>query len=174
MGLLLLLALGLEPVALHNVSSGQVERIPIDGGITVITFVSAVCPVSSDYGDRMAALYREYSGRARFLFVNSNHNEPVDMVRKHARASEYPFPVYRDVGNVLADRLGATMTPQAFVLDHAGQVRYRGHIEDSRNPARTRVRGLGDAIASLLEAKPVTVTGTKAFGCTIKRLRKTW
>ena len=74
-------------------------------------------------------------------------------------------------GNAAADRFGATVTPESYVMDSTGTVRYHGQIDDSRNAARVRVRGLRMALDAVLDGKPVGIQETKAFGCSIKRVR---
>jgi peroxiredoxin len=140
---------------------------------TVLVFYSTVCPISNDYNDRINALHRTYSAKGvRVLLINANSNESLADIEQHHKAAELLLPVYKDRSNVLADRLGASVTPEAFLLDRDGTLRYQGHIDDSRNPARTRVRGLTTALDELLAGKPVTKSQSKAFGCTIKRVRK--
>jgi hypothetical protein len=80
--------------------------------------------------------------------------------------------VYKDANNVLANRFGAEVTPETYVIDSSGIIRYHGSIDDSQNEARIRTRGLRNALDALLAGKPVEVTQTKAFGCTIKRVRR--
>jgi hypothetical protein len=73
----------------------------------------------------------------------------------------------------VANRFDAQVTPENFVIDSAGVIRYHGSIDDSQNEARIRTRGLRLALDALLGGKPVPIPETKAFGCTIKRVRKT-
>jgi hypothetical protein len=80
--------------------------------------------------------------------------------------------VYKDPGNLLADQLGATVTPEVYVFDNAGVLRYHGQVDDSRNPARVKAHTLRAALDELLAGKSVTRAETKAFGCTIKRVKK--
>jgi thiol-disulfide isomerase/thioredoxin len=142
------------------------------GQVTVVTFISTVCPVSNSYNGRMNDLYRDYTARGvRFLFMNSNQNEPESTVREHARSAGYVFPVYKDAGAVVADRFGAQSTPETFLLDRAGTVRYHGRIDDAMNPARVKHNSLRLALDAVLAGGEVAAPETKAFGCTIKRAR---
>jgi hypothetical protein len=137
--------------------------------ITVLTFISARCPISNSYNLRMQSLYRDYSARGvKFRFVNANANESDDEVTAHAKQAGYPFPVERDP-NGLAGRFGADMTPTTYVLDRTGAVRYHGAIDDAQNEARIKHRYVRDALDALIAGKPVPVAETKSFGCTIKR-----
>jgi hypothetical protein len=59
------------------------------------------------------------------------------------------------------------------VIDNSGAIRYHGSIDDNMNESRVRTRRLRAALDALLAGNPVPSTETKAFGCTIKRVRKT-
>jgi len=140
---------------------------------TAVIFVSAKCPISNAYADRMSALYREYSAKGvRFLFLNANSNEDAAEVAQHIKEVSFPFAVYKDINNRVADSAGADLTPESYVIDAAGVLRYHGAIDDSTNEARVKRRGLRDALDAVLAGKPVATAEIKAFGCTIKRVRK--
>jgi thiol-disulfide isomerase/thioredoxin len=140
------------------------------GEVTVVTFISTTCPVSNSYNDRMKDLYRYYAGKGvKFVFLNSNQNESAAAIQDHARQAGFEFPVHKDAGNVLADRFGAQYTPESFLLDRTGNIRYHGRIDDAQNPARVRQNSLRLALDAVLSGGEVAVGETKAFGCTIKR-----
>jgi thiol-disulfide isomerase/thioredoxin len=152
---------------------GKDVRVETAGRLTVVVFLSSVCPISNDYNDRMIALYREYEPKGiQFLFVNANSNETAQEIAQHIKTAEYPFPVYQDPDNRVADKLGAAVTPEVFILDREGRLRYKGQIDDARNPARVQVHGVRSAIEDLLAGREVARQETKAFGCTIKRVKK--
>jgi alkyl hydroperoxide reductase subunit AhpC len=141
--------------------------------VTVVVFISTVCPVSNSYNLRMKELYRVYAPKGvKFEFLNANQNESPAEVEDHARRVGFPFPVMRDANNAMADRLGAEYTPESFVIDREGVVRYRGRIDDAQNPARVRQSSLRLAIDAVLAGRDAPTPETKAFGCTIKRVRK--
>src|SRR5207244_790 len=102
-----------------------------------------------------------------FLFVNSNSNETAAEMKIYSKQAVLEFPVYRDEGNRMADLFGAQTTPEMFVFDGDGVVRYHGAIDDAQNPARVKVHGLRSAIEAVLAGKPVDPERTKAFGCTL-------
>ena len=141
---------------------------------TAVIFISTKCPVSNAYNDRMNAIYKEFSGKGvQLLFVNANDNEALDEMREHAKSARFEFPVYKDPANTLADKLGAQSTPETFVFDRAGQLKYHGYIDDQKNEARVKVDGLRQALNAVLSGAAPNPAETKAFGCTIKRARKT-
>jgi peroxiredoxin len=159
---------------LSDLAGKEVAFSSLKGAVTVVTFISTICPISNAYDDRMNAVYRDYSSKGvKFIFVNANSNEPASAVEQHARDVGFEFPVYKDARNVVADRFGATVTPESYVIDSSGIIRYHGQIDDNRNQARVRLPALRQALDAVLAGKPVEVRETKAFGCTIKRLRRT-
>jgi thiol-disulfide isomerase/thioredoxin len=145
----------------------------LKGDTTVVVFLSARCPVSNAYNQRMEALYQDYGAKSvKFVFVNANANEPAKEVGEHAKEAGFTFPVYRDSGDVAA-RFNAQVTPETFVIDKQGIIRYHGAIDDAQNEARIKKRGLRMALDEVLAGKPVTIAETKAFGCTVKRAHRT-
>lgn len=151
--------------------SGKPVAVNPAAGVTVVTFISTRCPVSNGYNDRMISLYEAYGKKGvQFFFVNANSTEPVSEVKEHIGQAGYPFPVYKD--GTAAEALGAEFTPEAFVLDKAGKLVYHGYIDDSKNTARVTNPALQKAIDATLAGKPVAEARTRAFGCTIKRARR--
>jgi len=145
----------------------------LKGPITVVTFIATQCPVSNSYNQRMTDVYKDYSAKnVKFIFVNANRSEPASEVRDHANRVGFPFAVYKDPDNVLANRFDAQVTPESFVIDGSGTIRYHGSIDDNQNESRVHTRRLRAALDALLAGQAVPQTETKAFGCTIKRVRK--
>jgi peroxiredoxin len=156
----------------RDLGGAPVQFTSLRGPVTVVTFVSTQCPVSNSYNDRMNAIYKEYNARGvKFVFLNANGNEPAAQVADHAR-QHFSFPVYKDENNVVADRFGASVTPEAFVIDDTGVVRYHGSVDDSQDVRRTQEPRLRNAIDAVLAGKKVERAETKAFGCSIKRMKK--
>ena len=158
---------------LQDLQGKKVSYNSLKGDVTVVTWVSVQCPVSNDYNDRMNAVYNDYSKKGvKFIFLNSNSTEPADAVASHAKSSGFAFPVYKDDGNVVADKFGAQVTPESFVMDKTGKIVYHGYIDDQRNLSKVTDQGLRNALDAVLGGKAVAKAETKAFGCTLKRSRK--
>jgi protein-disulfide isomerase len=153
---------------------GAPATIKTEGKITAVVFIATQCPISNDYNERMKALYADYASKGvQFVFVNSNSTEPPEEVARHAKQHGFQFAVYKDPDNKEADRFAAEVTPHVFVLDKTGTVAYRGAIDDQRNEEKVTKKPLREALDALLTGKAVPVTEHKAFGCTIKRAKKT-
>jgi peroxiredoxin len=137
---------------------------------SVLIFVAVQCPVSNAYNERMEKLAQDFKARGITLIgINANVTETAESVKSHAAANNLTFPILKDPGNKIADRLGATKTPEAYVLDSSNKLVYHGRIDNSKEPAGVNSSELRDALESLLAGKPIEKTTAMAFGCTIKR-----
>ena len=89
-------------------------------------------------------------------------------------ACKIDFPVLKDLNNKLADRLGATRTPEVFVLDRERTVRYQGRIDDQFGVGFVRKtvgnRELQSALDDLLAGHGVAKPKSPAVGCLIGRV----
>jgi peroxiredoxin len=137
----------------------------------VLIFISVQCPVSNGYNERMEKLAQDYKAKGvNVIGVNSNVTEPIGAVKAHAADKHFTFTVLKDDGNKIADRLGATRTPEAFVIDASGKLVYHGRIDNSQNTANITSNDLRDALDEMVSGKQVSKTGGAAFGCSIKRV----
>jgi len=137
----------------------------------VLIFISVQCPVSNAYNDRMEKLTLDYKAKGvNVIGINSNNTEPAGAVKSHASDKHLTFTILKDDGNKIADRLGATKTPEVYVIDAGGKLVYHGRIDNSQKTEGITSNDLRDALDEMLAGKPVTQTGGAAFGCTIKRV----
>jgi peroxiredoxin len=143
-----------------------------DSKAILVLFIATQCPVSNDYNSRMAELYKEYHEKdIAVLGINSNKQESVSECKEHAEKNGFGFPVLKDEKNVIADMFEASVTPEAYVLEpKTYTILYHGRIDDSRNESNVEVYDLDNALNEVLSGKKVSVSETKAFGCTRKRV----
>lgn len=137
---------------------------------TVLIWLSAQCPVVKMYNERIAQISAEFKERGiNFVGINSNATEGIDWVKSNAE-EHYKFPVLIDKGNVLADKLGASVTPEAYFFNTSGVLLYHGAIDNDRSGRNIQEQYLKTAFEATLGGKPVERTKANAFGCTIKRV----
>lgn len=137
---------------------------------SVLIFVATKCPVSNAYNERMERLAQEFKARGvNVIGINPNVAESAAAVKAHAVENKLSFPVLKDPANKIADRLGATVTPEAYFLDAGNKLIYHGRIDNAKDEANVASSELREAIEATLAGKPVTKTTANAFGCTIKR-----
>jgi peroxiredoxin/mono/diheme cytochrome c family protein len=145
--------------------------------LVVVAFLQTECPLSGLYAPRLAELARAYEKRGvTFFGVDANTQDSLSGLARFAQRQELTFPLLKDVGNELADRLDAQRTPEVFVLDSMRVVRYRGRVDDQfgfgvHRPAPTR-SDLAIALDELLAGKSVSIARTEPAGCKISRTKK--
>ncbi len=143
--------------------------------IVVLTWWSYKCPWSRGCDPYFNQLAKEYGKKGVLLLaIDSNKPavDPPDGIKAYCEENKIVFPVLIDPGNKIADIYGAKQTPEVYVIDKKGIVRYHG-APDSRDSIKKAgekdyVRAAVDA---LLAGAEVEKKESKAFGCTIKRVQ---
>jgi peroxiredoxin len=138
----------------------------------VVMFIATQCPYSNAYNDRMRDMASAYEKQGvLFAGINSNKTEPASEVAEHAKKHGFAFLLMKDPDNKVADLYDARHTPEIFVVDPAGILRYHGRIDENyEDSSRVTSPDLKNALDAMLTGKPVAKAETKAFGCTIKRV----
>jgi thiol-disulfide isomerase/thioredoxin len=148
-------------------SFGQETR---DARAIVVLFLGTECPVSNAYAPKVNQLQQKYAkSGVVFLGINSNEQDELSAVAKHARSFELQFPVLKDDGTKIAERFNVQRIPEAFVLDGQRMVRYRGRVDDQFAPVVKRGKPttseLVDALEAVLAGKEVKTRVTQVAGC---------
>ncbi len=142
---------------------------------TVVVFLSFACPVSNSYAETLTKLHKTYSEKEVGFLALVPTDETPEVIAKKVEEFKLPFPVYSDSKHVVAEAFKATVTPEAFVLDHNFVLRYRGRIDNQyygrlkKNPQITE-HDLKASLEALLSGKDVPNPATRAIGCHIEPL----
>ncbi len=144
--------------------------------LVVVAFLGTECPLAKLYSVRLGELAEEYASRGvRVVGVISNRQDSLQKIAAFVRRQAIDYPVLKDPGNRFADRLGAERTPEVFVFDAFGGLRYWGRIDDRYGigyardePTREDLR---ETLDDLLAGRDVAVPRTRSVGCLIGRTR---
>jgi peroxiredoxin len=145
-----------------------------DKKVLVVVFTCNHCPYAKAYEDRLVGIQRDYAAKGvQLVAINPNDDKsyPEDSfpeMVKRAKEKGFNFPYLRDETQVVADGYGAVCTPHVFVFDQSRRLRYRGRIDDSRDPTTVKSPDLRNALDDLLASREVRVPDMKPFGCSIK------
>ncbi len=160
-------------------SSGKEHSLPgLDQApLVVVVFVGTECPLAKLYAPRLNQLAAEYADRGvRIVAVDSNLQDSPAEIAAFVKNNDITFPVLKDALNKVADQIGATRTPEAFLLDDRRAVRYHGRIDDQYGVGLAKAhpgrRDLAMAIDEVLTGKEVSVAEQPAVGCFIGRVRE--
>jgi peroxiredoxin len=157
----------------HNISLKDFK----DKKAVVVVFIGTECPISNAFLPSLAQLHKEYGPKGvQFLAINSNRHDTPEQVAAHAEKYGIPFAVLKDADNRVADEFGARRTPEAFLLDADGKLRYQGRVDDQYGVGYKRAkptrRDLAIALNEVLAGKPVSQSTTPVAGCVIARAVK--
>ncbi len=148
-----------------------------DKPVLVVLFTCNHCPYVKAFEDRMVSIQRDYASHGvQLVAINSNDeiSYPEDgfpeMV-KRVKEKGFKFPYLRDKSQETVDAYGAVCTPHVFAFDSKRVLRYRGRIDDSRDPAKVTTNDLRNALDDLVASREVRVPDTRPFGCSIKWLQ---
>ena len=146
-----------------------------DGGSpTVVVFTCNHCPYALAWHDRIMEVASDYADRGvRFLQINSNDAEryprdSFEAMRDRVRAEQWPLPYLHDETQEVARDYGAKVTPDVFVVDSGGTVRYRGAPDADYGDPSQRAAWLRAALDAVLEGHDPEPAETPPVGCTIK------
>ncbi|MCI0637854.1 MAG: redoxin domain-containing protein [Gemmataceae bacterium] len=145
-----------------------------DKKLVVVVFLGTACPLAQHYAPILVDMAKEYEARGvAFLGINANDQDTLADVADYVRRHAIPFPVLKDADQAVADRFGATRTPEAFVMDESRFVRYFGRIDDGvavgMRKSSTSRQELKDAVDDLLAGREVARPHVPAAGCLIGR-----
>jgi len=141
----------------------------------IVTFTCNHCPYARAWEDRLNQIVHDYDAQdVHMLAINSNDvaRYPADNMEnmtKRALEKHFVFPYLFDESQIVAYAYGAERTPELFIFDAEGRLRYHGapddNYEDEQAVKQHYAREALDAIGA---DKEVAIPETKPVGCTIK------
>lgn len=166
---------------LPDVEGPAVRLDPAAAAATVVVFTANGCPYARAWHDRIQAVARDYAGRdVTVLQVVSNDDadhpeDSAEAMRQRVAAGDFAGPLLHDAEQSAARAYGATATPEVFVVDRAGILRYHGapdgNYDDPSLDAAWVREALDDVLADREVARPVT----SPAGCSLKwRVELLW
>lgn len=138
-----------------------------------LVFIATDCPIANYFQPTLAKLAESYtSDGVQFFLVHANPDLKLDAAVKHAEEFAISSPVIMDNELTVARNVHAKVTPEAFVIDREGNIRYRGRINDlyvdyGKKRRVPTANDLRDAIEAVVRDEEVANKQTKAVGCYI-------
>jgi hypothetical protein len=140
-----------------------------------VIFTCNHCPYALAWHERTVDVARNYASRGvRVLAINPNDAEryPRDApeaMRKRVQAGEFDgVPYLRDESQDVARAYDAKTTPDVFVLDADGILRYRGAPDGDYEDPSQNASYLRDALDAVLAGEVLAIAETEPIGCSIK------
>ena len=141
-----------------------------DKQAVVLVFTCNHCPVAQAYNERFNKFVADYEGKpVAFLAINVDQGEPLDVMKKFAKAEDLKYPYASDESQKSGRDYGATVTPHVFVLNKDRKVAYMGAWDDSpMNADKVEKAYARDAVEALLAGRTPDEAETQQVGCGIK------
>lgn len=150
----------------------------LKGKVVVLEWTNPGCPfVQRHYGSgSLQALQAQAQAMgAVWITVNSTntgHSDFLPAPALQARLGEWKTAaahVALDVEGIVGKAYAAKTTPHLFVIDAQGKVAYMGGVDDDpRGTKADRIPYVAQALEALKAGKPLAVTTTAPYGCSVK------
>ena len=149
------------------------------GRIVVIEWINPECPyVRHCYETKaMQGAYekvKQLDKGVAWLAINTTPGTTAPANNMWISKYDVKYPLLLDKRGKVGRLYDARRTPQMFVIDKEGVIRYTGAIDDNsllnKRPAEI-TNYVVNAVKQLVDGETVTPDSTKAYGCTIKYSR---
>lgn len=157
---------------LHDQAGNTHSLASLRGKIVVLEWINPQCPyVQRHYRARtMAGLVEAFpSDRVAWLAIDSSHFvQPADSESWRAEHG-LTYPILQDPSGDTGRAYEATTTPNMYIIDAEGVLRYRGAIDDDPRGQNDEPRNyVREAVQALLDGEAVPTAETQPYGCTVK------
>jgi peroxiredoxin len=139
----------------------------------VVIFTCNHCPYALAWHDRLMDVARDYPD-VHFYAINPNDAErysrdSFEAMKERVRGDDgWPMPYLRDESQEVARAYGAKTTPDVFVVDSPGTLRYRGAPDPDHRDPSLNAGWLREALDSVLAGDDVARPETDPVGCSVK------
>jgi peroxiredoxin len=153
----------------------------LKGKYVVLEWYQPDCPfVRKHYrSGNMQALQREYTAKGVvWLSIDSSApgeqgNYPADKLNQFAaRDGAARTALLLDPAGNVGRLYGAQTTPDMYIIDPSGNLVYKGAIDNKRSTdledVKTATNYVKSALDALLNGKPVPMSSTRPYGCSVK------
>jgi hypothetical protein len=169
------IAIGAQAPEFTLPATDGTEHRLVGDGATVVVFTCNHCPYALAWHDRLLDVARDYASQGvRMLLVNPNDAEryprdSLDAMRARVEADGgWPAPYLHDATQEAARAFGAKTTPDVFLLDGGGRLRYRGAPDADYDDPGQGAAWLRSALDAVLEGRDPQPAETRPVGCSVK------
>ena len=154
----------------HHALEDYADKVAV-----AVVFTCNHCPYARAWEDRLIEIQADYAARGvQLVAISANDAKkyPEDSFPRMKERSEekgFNFPYLYDESQEIARAYGAERTPEIFLFDKGGTLRYHGTVDDNYDdPRAVRSPYFIDALEAVLEGREPATTETAPVGCTIK------
>lgn len=157
--------------SLPSVAGPRVSLTDLRGQILVIHFWSAGCAWSRR-ADAML-VYRMLKWeplKVRIIGIASNYTETEEEILHEVERRGVRYPVLYDLEQSVASAYRARVTPQFYITDRRGTIRYAGALDDATfQDPRPKTLYVERAVNALVDGHAPDPATTPPYGCDLPR-----
>lgn len=157
--------------SLPVLGGGRFNPAEYRGHILVLTFWSVECAWSRRAD--VVLVYRQLTWEkkgVKIVGIASNLNETETGIKHEMDIRQVKYPMLLDQRQQVADLYRATATPQFYIADKQGIIRYMGALDDaSFSKPDAKVIFIDRAVNALLAGRPPEPAVTAPYGCNLVR-----
>jgi hypothetical protein len=165
-------------LTLPDLQGTERQPLAVQESGTILFFITHDCPISNAYSPEIQRLQKEFSAKGfTCALVYVDPDAETDVLKKHQlEFGLAALTAFHDLRHRLVNATGATITPEAVVIDSGGAVAYRGRINNlyadfGKRRRRATKTELRDALQAMLADTVIKTPRSPAIGCYIPKLR---
>lgn len=136
--------------------------------IVVLEWWNQDCPVCRAAMPGMKDLSKKLAEKGVvWLAVDSTSYQTVENNKKYSEKEAIPYAILMDTDGTVGRAYGAKTTPHMFIISK-GTLVYAGAIDNGSAAKRGDRMYVAEAVEEILAGKPVTLSETKPYGCSVK------
>ena len=163
-----------------DINGKAVKLSDYAGKIVVIESYNSDCPFCNNHykTGAMQALQTDLAAKGVVWLIvnsvnpkNSSHRTPEQAKQEIGDKKIVANAWIDDSSGAIGHLYGMETTPQMFVIDKAGTLVYDGAIDNKPDPGhdpKTARNYAREVVDNLLAGKPIEVSQTKPYGCSVK------
>lgn len=165
---------------LNDTAGRPVRRSQFRGQPMVLEWTNPGCPfVRKHYQGNLQTLQRDFTQRGvAWLVINSTRDDspdyltPPQLGRWMTEQGASPSATLLDEDGRVGKRYGARVTPHMYIINAQGMLVYVGAIDNIPSARASDIDKATNLIRQgldeLLAGKPLSVSSSQAYGCSIK------
>lgn len=158
-------------VKLKDLRNKSTSIVANEKNIAVL-FLGTDCPITQKYITRIKDIVSEFESTTDFYGVFPAQFS-LKEIKRFKKDYKLSISLMRDDKMELAHFLGATVTPEVFLMDDELELQYKGAIDNwfyelGKSRITTSERYLSDALSALAHGEKPLLKETEAIGCFIQ------
>ena len=143
-----------------------------DKEVVVLAITTNHCAIAISYEKRIIDFVQKHAGpdsKVGFVAINVNTQEIDRLPKMIERATDkgFNFTYLFDESQKIGHELGATVTPELFVLNKDRRIVYMGAMDDNNLAKAAKTNYLEPAVTAALKGETPAVTETMPRGCVV-------